>query len=240
MTRTGRRPGATGTQQAILAAARRHFSEVGYERATLRDIASAAGVDAKLILHFFGSKEGIFRAAVAFPIDAAAAIPPLLVPGLDGLGGRLVEFFVQTLESPAGSPMLALIRSAVASEAAAALTREYVEREILGRIAALLQLDQPELRASLVASQLVGLAVVRYVVRVEPLASTPAAALGDWLGPTLQRYLTDPDATGTGALPSPAGPAPVHGSGVGPGPGPGAGGEHRAPRLRPTRLPSAS
>ena len=237
MTRSGRRPGATATQQAILVAARRHFAEVGFEGATLRVIAAAAGVDAKLILHFFGSKEGVFQAAVAFPIDPAAAIPPLLEPGLEGVGKRLVGFFVQTLESPAGSPMLALIRSAVASEAAAALVREYVGREILGRIAALLELDQPALRASLVASQLVGLAVVRYVVRVEPLASAPAAALSDWLGPTLQRYLTDPAVTGTGAGSSPAGPAPAGKSGV--GPVAGAGGEDRGPDPRSTRPPRA-
>jgi AcrR family transcriptional regulator len=199
MSRTGRRPGLAGTKDAILAAARRHFAELGYERATLRGIAAEAGVDAKLILHYFGSKEGIFRVAVAFPIDPAETIPPLLQPGLNGLGARVVDFFVETLESPSGSRMLALIRSAVASESAAALVREYIRREILARVAAPLQVDQPELRASLVASQLVGLAVVRYVVKVEPLASAPPAAVSEWLGPTLQRYLTEPTATSTRA-----------------------------------------
>jgi AcrR family transcriptional regulator len=197
MTRTGRRPGTPGTQDAIVVAARRHFAEVGYERATLRGIAAAAGVDAKLILHYFGSKEGVFRAAVAFPIDPAAAIPPLLEPGLDGLGTRVVAFFVATLESPASGGMLALIRSAVTREPAAALVREYVQREILARVAAPLQLDQPELRASLVASQLVGLAVVRYVVRLEPLASASPTTVNEWLGPTLQRYLTEPTPSST-------------------------------------------
>jgi AcrR family transcriptional regulator len=197
VSRSGRRPGSPSTREAILAAARGHFAEAGYEGATLRGIAAAAGVDAKLILHYFGSKAGVFSAAVAFPIDPAAALPPLLDPGLDGLGARLVGFFVGTLESPAGSPMLALIRSAVAGEPAAALVREYVRREILARVAAPLRVEQPELRASLVASQLVGLAVVRYVIGLEPLASASPDAIGAWLGPTVQRYLTEPGAVST-------------------------------------------
>jgi len=193
--RTGRRPGSGGTRDKILAAARSHFAEVGFERATIRGIAAAAKVDPKLILHYFESKEGIFLAAVDFPFDPAVAIPPLLEPGLDGLGPRLVRFFLETWESPAGSPMLALIRSVVSSERAAALLRDFVTREVLARLARVLELDQPHLRATLVGSQLVGLAMLRYVVKVEPLASAPAARVATWIGPTLQRYLTDPAAT---------------------------------------------
>src|SRR5207302_5821725 len=118
----------------------------------------------------------------------------LLAPGLDGLGERLVSFFLDTWDSPAGSPMLGLIRSIVSNEAAAIL-REFVTREVLGRIAKALELDQPQLRASLVASQLVGLAMLRYVVEVEPMASARTNDLVAWLGPTLQRYLTDPNVT---------------------------------------------
>ena len=195
MARTGRRPGSGGTRDKILAAARSHFAEVGFERATIRGIAAAAKVDPKLILHYFESKEGIFLAAVDFPFDPAVAIPPLLEPGLDGLGPRLVRFFLETWESPAGSPMLALIRSVVSSERAAALLRDFVTREVLARLARVLELDQPHLRATLVGSQLVGLAMLRYVVKVEPLASAPVARVAAWIGPTLQRYLTDPAAT---------------------------------------------
>ena len=195
MTRTGRRPGEAVTRDKILAAARSHFTDVGFDGATIRGIAAAAKVDPKLILHYFESKEGIFVAAVDFPFDPAVAIPPLLAPGLDGLGSRLVRFFLETWESPAGSPMLALIRSVVSSERAAALLRDFVTREVLARVARALELDQPHLRASLVGSQLVGLAMLRYVVKVEPLASAPASRVAAWIGPTLQRYLTDPTAT---------------------------------------------
>lgn len=202
MARTGRRPAAGDTREVILAAARQHFAQAGYEHATLREIAAEARVDPRLILHYFGSKEGIFRAAVAFPIDPAVSIPRLLEPGLDGLGRRLLGFFLDTLEAEPGSGMLALIRAAVTSQPAAALVREYVSREILARVAAALRLDQPDLRASLVASQLVGLAVVRYVVRVEPLASVPRAVVCDWVGPTLQHYFSEEIAAAPGVPPS--------------------------------------
>ena len=156
MPRTGRRPGAGGTREKILAAARSHFSEVGYEGGTVRGIAAAAGVDPALVLHYFGSKEGVFRAAMDFPIDPAEFIPVLLAPGLDGLGERLTRFFLDTWDSPAGQPLLGLIRSVVGSESAAGLMREFISREVLGRLAKALEVDQPKLRASLAASSLIG------------------------------------------------------------------------------------
>ena len=195
MARTGRRPGLGGTRERILAAARSDFGKAGYEGTTIRGIAAQAKVDPALVMHYFDSKDGIFRAAVQFPVDPAEFIPRLVAPGLEGLGERLVRFFVETWDSPTGSPLLALIRSAVGNEDGAALLREFVTREVLGRLARALELDQPQLRAALVASQLIGLAMLRYVVRVEPLASASAAELVAWLGPTLQRYLTDPKVT---------------------------------------------
>lgn len=195
MARTGRRPGTGGTRERILAAARSDFSRAGYEGVTIRGIAAEANVDPALVLHYFESKDGMFRAAVQFPVDPGEFIPRLLAPGLDGLGGRLVRFFLDTWDSPAGSPLLGLIRSVVGNEEAATLLREFVTREVLGRIARALELDHPQLRAGLVASQLVGLAMLRYVIRVEPLASASRDEVVMWLGPTLQRYLTEPNVT---------------------------------------------
>lgn len=192
MPRTGRRAGNGGTRQKILAAARAHFGEAGYDAATVREIAVAAGVDAALISHYFGSKQGVFLAAVEFPADPAEFIPRLLEPGLDGLGERLVRFFIETWDTPAGSPMLAIIRSVVSSEPAAVALREFVTQEVLGRLAAAIELDRPQLRATLAASQLIGIAMLRYVVKVEPLASARSDEVARWVGPVVQRYLTDP------------------------------------------------
>jgi AcrR family transcriptional regulator len=195
MPRTGRRPGVGGTREKILAAARSQFSDSGFEGTTVRSIAGEAQVDPALVIHYFGSKEAVFLAAVEFPVDPAEFIPKLLAPGLDGLGGRLVSFFVTTWDSPAGSPLLGILRSAVDNERAAALLRDFVSREVLGRLAQALELDQPQLRASLAATQLLGLAVLRYIVKVEPLASARAEDVAGWIGPSVQHYLTGPDVT---------------------------------------------
>jgi AcrR family transcriptional regulator len=152
-------------------------------------------VDPALVMHYFGSKDGVFLAAMDFPIDPAEFLPRLLAPGLEGLGERLARFFLETWDSPAGSPLLGLIRSAVASDRAAAMLREFVGREVLGRVAEALDLDRPQLRASLAASQLIGLAVLRYVIKLEPLASAHPRQVAVWVAPAIQRYLTDPSAT---------------------------------------------
>ena len=199
--RSGRRPGAGGTKTKILAAARAQFARVGFEAGTVRGIAAEAAVDPALVLHYFGSKEGVFRAAVDFPLDPAEFLPQLLAPGLDGLGERLVRFFLETWDSPAGRPLLALIRSVVASEDAAALLREFVTREVLGRLARAIKVDQPRLRASLAASSLIGMAMLRYVVKLEPLATARPEVVARWLGPAIQRYLTDPGVTSAPAKP---------------------------------------
>jgi AcrR family transcriptional regulator len=198
MARTGRRPGTGGTREKILAAARSQFAKRGYVSATIRGIAAGAHVDPKLVLHYFESKDGVFKAAMDFPFDPAEAIPALLAPGLDGLGIRLARFFIDIWDSPAGTRAHALVRSMVTSESAAALMRDFVSREVLARVAQALELDQPQVRASLAASQLIGIAMLRYIVKVEPLASAPSAKIAIWIGPTLQRYFTDPQATPAG------------------------------------------
>src|SRR5689334_7748140 len=116
MARTGRRPGAGGTREKILRAARSQFARHGYDGATVRRIAAAARVDPKLVLHYFESKDGVFMAAMDFPFDPAEAIPELLRPGLEDLGVRLVRFFIDVWDSPAGGRAHALVRSVVASE----------------------------------------------------------------------------------------------------------------------------
>ncbi len=195
MPRTGRRPGAGGTRERILAAARNDFSKSGFDGTTIRAIAAQAKVDPALALHYYESKDAIFREAVRFPVDPAEFIPGLVAPGVDGLGDRLVRFFVDTWDSPAGGAMLGVIRSVVANDDAATLMREFITREVLGRLAKALDVDEPQVRASLAGAQLIGMAMLRYVVKVEPIASADADQIVAWLGPTIQRYFTDPGVT---------------------------------------------
>jgi AcrR family transcriptional regulator len=194
MTRGGRRPGDSGTRQAILGAAKEAFGSQGYSATSVRAVARTAGVDPSLVLHFFGSKDGLFEAALELPVDLSEVVAQLLAGAADTLGERLVRTFLAVWDgTPGQGPMLAMLRSAVSHEDSAAMLRQLLLRVILlpvTRGAGGAHGDQPELRAALVASQVVGLAVSRYVLRFEPVASADADTLAKLLGPTLQRYLT--------------------------------------------------
>jgi len=190
--RSGRRPGPTTTRDAIAAAARRQFAELGYDRATIRGIAGEAGVDGALVVRFHGSKDALFREVMALPPAVAEAMERLADGPRATLGRRLAEAVVGLLEDPASrSIVLGRIRSASSHPDAAALVRETVTRDV-GRLAAAVTDDRPETRAVLVGSQVVGLALARHVVRVEPLASLPAADVVDFIAPVFQHYLVGP------------------------------------------------
>jgi AcrR family transcriptional regulator len=192
MPKKGRPAGATDNRAAILAAARAHFSERGYAGATLRSIAGAAGVDPALVYHYFGSKDRLFVEVAGMPVVPAEAIEEVTRQGIDGLGERLVSMMIDVWAGPDGNgaPAIAVLRSATENQAAARMLREFITEQILGRIAAVLDLPDPQLRASLTGSQLIGLAFARYVVGVEPLASMPSQQVIDWYAPVLQHYLT--------------------------------------------------
>ena len=188
----GRRPAGSGTREAIAAAARRQFGELGYRRASLRSIADEAGVDPRLVLHFFGSKQELFAAVVELPFDPPEAFDALLGPGEQGLGRRVAEFLLAVLDSPEGrKTVTGLIRAAASEEEAAATIRELVARRLLLPLASRVGRDRPEFRASLVASQIVGLAMTRHVVGLAPLATASHAELVAALAPVFDHYLTD-------------------------------------------------
>ena len=194
MGRTGRRPGNQDTREAILAAARTAFAERGIDGASIRLIAAGAGVDPALVHHYFGTKDQLFLAAMRAPMDPAEIIPPILAGGLDGLGERLVATMLSVWDSPVGESAVGLLRSAVSNEQVAAMMREFVVNRILKRIVKELHLDPVDglLRSGLVASQVAGLIMMRYVIRVEPVASADIPTLAAMVGPTIQRYLTGP------------------------------------------------
>ncbi len=190
--RSGRRPGNPDTREAILTAARRIFAEKGFDKASIRAIATDAGVDPALVHHYFGTKDKLFLATINAPIDPTKLIPQALEGPLEEAGERLVRMMLSVWDSPAGAAAVTLLRSAMSNDWTARLMREFVVTQVLRRAVTVLVLDPAEapLRTALVASQISGLAVTRYVLKVEPLASAPAEVLVAAIGPTVQRYLT--------------------------------------------------
>jgi AcrR family transcriptional regulator len=192
--RTGRRPGNQDTREAILGAAREAFADRGFDAASIRSIATAAGVDPALVHHYFGTKDQLFLDAMQAPVDPGELISGVIGSGLDGVGERLVRMLLSVWDSAAGGAAAAIVRSAVSNEMFARMFREFVTHRILRRLAKELNLDPAEgaLRTNLVATQMAGLIMVRYIVRIEPIASMPADTLTALIGPTVQRYLTGP------------------------------------------------
>jgi AcrR family transcriptional regulator len=188
--RTGRRPGNPGTREAILAAAREAFARHGYAGASVRRIAAAAGVDPALVHHYFGTKDDLFAAALELPFSPAKVLPEVLAGDRDGIGERLLRVFLGIWDGPAGQRALAALRATLASEADAGLFREFVISQVLRRAAAEYAISDAARRIPLAASQLIGLVIGRYVLRIEPLAGATVDWLAATVGPTIQRYLT--------------------------------------------------
>ena len=189
--RGGRRPGESGTREAILAAARSAFAELGYDRATIRGVAATAGVDPALVIHYFSSKDELFGAALELPVRPAEIFARGAAAGPDQLGATIVRTFLEAWEPPETRVrLMAMLRSAMTNDAAMAMIRDLLVREVFGPITQALGVPDAQLRATLVGSQFVGLAIMRFIARLEPLASTSVDELVAAVGPTVQRYLT--------------------------------------------------
>ena len=190
--RRGRRPGGADTRTALLAAARTEFADRGYDGATVRAIADRAGVDAAMVNHWFGGKESLFTAALDLPVDPAMILAEVVPGDPDRLGERIVTQFLKVWDSTGAAQLSALIQSVASHESAARMLREFISRVLVSRVVSIVAPDRPELRASLVGSQLFGLAIVRYVLKVEPLASADHATVVAAVAPNVQRYLKEP------------------------------------------------
>ena len=189
--RGGRRPGESSARADILGAARASFAEHGYDRATIRDIAARAAVDPALVIHYFGSKDALFAAALELPVRPADVFASGMAAGVERLGATVVRTFLEAWEPPDSRlRLMAMLRSALTNEAAMGMIRDLLVREVFGPITEALGVPDAQLRATLVGSQLVGLAVLRYIGRIEPLASASVDELVAAIGPTVQRYLT--------------------------------------------------
>ncbi|MFI7587961.1 TetR family transcriptional regulator [Spongisporangium articulatum] len=188
--RRGRRPAGEDARGAILEAARGEFGSKGYDGTTFRGVARAAGVDARLVHHYFDGKDALFVAALELPVRPADLVAAVAAGGREGVGARLVLTLVSVWDSPAGRDrIIAFLSGALSSDAGRRMLREFVTREIFGRLGEIFELDRPHWRAGLAASQLIGLAMARAVVGIEALAAAEPSELAAVIGPTLDHYL---------------------------------------------------
>ncbi|SEP32838.1 DNA-binding transcriptional regulator, AcrR family [Amycolatopsis saalfeldensis] len=188
--RRGRRPAGQDTRTALLDAARAVFAENGYERATVRTIAARAGVDAAMVNHWFGGKEGLFAQAVLqLPFSPLELVEALRDGPDEQFGERIVRTFVTRWDGAGGTVFRALIRSVADREEAAAVLHDFFGKFFTELIRGLGS-DRAQLRVTLCASQVVGVGMVRYIVRFEPMASAEVETLVAAIAPNLQRYLT--------------------------------------------------
>lgn len=188
----GRRPGSPDTRAAILAVARAAFAAKGFAGTSVRGIASEAGVDAALVHHYFKSKDDLFLAALELPVDPRALLLPAIAGGVDGAAERMLRVFLSVWDDPElRLPLLGVVRGVVDSDGQR-LLRDGFLPVVLEPVGVALGIDRPGLRMPLVASQVFGLIVMRYVLAVEPIASMSADDVVAIYAPTLQRYLSDP------------------------------------------------
>jgi AcrR family transcriptional regulator len=195
--RSGRRAGDTKTSEAILEAARAQFAEHGYTGATIRAIAAQAQVDPALVHHFYGTKEGLFAAAMSLPVVPSEVLSAALERGAGERGlGELVVRTALTLWETDGlkETFLGLLRSAVTSEEAAIMLREFLAESILGTIARAVGVRgtraEVEYRTAMAATQMVGLGLTRLVLGLPAVAQASIDELAATIGPSVERYLT--------------------------------------------------
>jgi AcrR family transcriptional regulator len=198
-------------RDAIAEAARRQFSQGGYRATTLRSVAEEAGVDHRLVLHYFGSKRELFVRSVQLPVEPETLLARVFgtrETKAEDTGALVADALLGILDDADTRQIaVALIRAAASEPEAAELIREVLTERVLLPLADRVVSDQPRLRASLCASQFVGLAMARYVVAIEPLASTSRDQLVRALAPVFEHYLFD-DWT----APTPAEGQPASGS----------------------------
>jgi AcrR family transcriptional regulator len=188
----GRRPGSPDTRAAILDAARSMFASGGFSATSVRAVAAKAGVDPALVHHYFGTKDDLFVAALQLPFDFREVLAPVIAQGPDGAAERLLPVFLAVWDDPElQTPLLALARS-LTDPSSKELMRDGFLKVVIGPLGQALGIDDPVRRMPLVASQMMGLIFMRYLLQVEPIASMPADELVEVFAPTIQRYLTGP------------------------------------------------
>jgi len=193
--RPGRPPGTSDTRDRILESARELFAHNGIDRTSIRSIAAAAGVDSALVHHYFGTKQQLFAAAINLPIDPMTVLGPIREVPVEELGLVLPSLLLPLWDSEMGAALVATLRSMLAGSDVN-LVRSFLQEVITAEVAP--RVDNPpgsgRIRVQFVASQLVGVVMARYIIKLEPLASLPPEQIAKTIAPNLQHYLT-------GALP---------------------------------------
>jgi AcrR family transcriptional regulator len=191
MTRTGRRAGNLDTREAILAVARRRFGTRGYDATSLRSIATEAHVDPALLIHYFSTKEGLFVAAMGLDQRPSELLGDLASLTSREAAEKVVRVYLEMVDSDESrNAMLSLVRSAVSNEKAADMLREFLGQEFLSVVTSLCDEPDVRLRVSLIASQLIGIAMLRHVIRVDPLAHAKREEIVALVAPRIESYLT--------------------------------------------------
>ena len=193
----GRRPGNVDTKSEIVEAAKRVFAAKGYEGASLRAVAREAEVDPALVHHYFDGKAALFVAAMALPFDPRS-VPMHHLPNAStsSPGAMVITAFLSMWDQAegTGSSFAACVAGMAASTSVADAMREFVAERVWERSPVVEgeSEDQTRRRRALVASQLMGLAFIRYILRVPPISTTTPAEIAGWAGPTLDRYMAGP------------------------------------------------
>ncbi|WP_373204162.1 TetR/AcrR family transcriptional regulator [Mycobacterium marinum] len=189
--RPGRPIGTSNTREHILTCARELFALNGLDRTSVRSVAAAAGVDASLVHHYYGTKQQLFAAAIQIPIDPTAVLEQIVETPVDELGLKIPSVLLPLWDSELGTGLIATLRALMAgteSNLARSFLQEVVTSEVGSRV------DSPtgtgRIRAQFVTSQLLGVVMARHIVKIEPFASLPADQVAQAIAPTLQRYLT--------------------------------------------------
>ncbi|GAA1849421.1 TetR family transcriptional regulator [Myceligenerans crystallogenes] len=191
MARRGRRPAGQDARGAILEAARMEFAEQGYDGASMRSVARRAGVDPGTVRHWFPEKSALLPAALGLAEVSPHEIVKQVVDGpLDRLGERLVRVALKVWDDAGPDLMRVALPAVLGSPELRSLMPQFLLAEVLGPIARNLPSEDAALRTSLLGSQMIGLAMARYVVGLEPIASLPADGVVAAVAPNLQRYLT--------------------------------------------------
>lgn len=182
--------GSDEARDAVLDAARAAFHSSGYARTTVKGVAAMAGVAPSVVAKYYDNKEAMFAAAMKLPFDPSSAVPELLAPGLDGMGERMVRATFEVFnDEESREDLMALFQAGASAGRAAQSLRDFLEDSVIDRLAVVVGIPDARLRASLISSHLIGLAVTRFIIRLEPLASAPEEDVVRIYAPLIQDLL---------------------------------------------------